>query len=195
MADPKAKDAPKRQNLEARFDPSPAEVQAADVRAPSTLYSDKGDKPPPVAENKGGAKAAPKKSVSDLAYGTAEPQGAVAARTALTRDHASAEALAQILEDHPQDKEAILREAEQHRGAGFSADVERFAQKAGERPQQAQALAEAATAAQAPEAKQHDERGAEIQRGEATQQGPQTTEAGAEGGVHQVQQVDTQQTE
>lgn len=195
MADPKAKDAPKRQNLAARFDPAPAEVQTADVRGGSTTrYSDKGDKPPPVTEAKPGAKAAPK-SVSDLAYGTPETQGALAARTALARDHGTAEALAKIVQDHPQDRAAILREAEQQRGAGFAADVQRIEERAAVKPQEERVLAEAAAGAKVPEGKTHDERGAEIQRGEATQQGAETSEAPAAGGVHQVQQIDTQQTE
>lgn len=195
MADPKAKDAPKRLNLEARFDPAPAEVQSADSRGPSTLYSDKGDKPPPVNEAKPGAKAAPKKSVSDLAYGTGEPQGAVAARTALGRDNATVETLAQILQDHPMDRAAILREAEAQRGASFAADVQRFEQKASEKPQEERVLAEAAAGAKAPEAKKQDERGAEIQRGQATKQGEKSTEGAVESGVNQVEQVDTQQIE
>ena len=191
MADPKAKDAPKRQNLEARFDPAPAEVQGAESRGGSTLYSDAGDKPP-VTEGpaKAGAKAGAK-SVSDLAYGSADPLGAIAARTALTRGNGGAETVARILADHPTDRAAILREAEQLRGAGFAADVRRCEQKATERPKDVRQHADPAPA---PDAKKQDERGVEVQTGEATKADAET-ETSAEGGVHQAQQVDTQMTE
>ncbi len=190
MADPKAKDAPKRQNLEARFDPAPAEVQGAESHRGSTLYSDTGDKPP-VTEGpaKPGAKAGAK-SVSELAYGSAEPAGALAARAALTRDNGGAEIVARILADHPTDRAAILREAEQLRGASFTADVRRWEQKATEKPQDDRQLADPT---QAPDVKKQDERGVEVQTGEATKAGAET-ETSAEG-VHQVQQADTQMTE
>jgi hypothetical protein len=195
VADPKAKDAPKRLNMEARFDVAPPEVQGPTESPGSTLYSDAGDKPP-VAEGpaKPGAKVGAK-SVSDLAYGAAEPPGALAARNALTRDNGGAEAVARILADHPMDRAAILREAEQLRGAGFAADVKRCEQKTAEKPQDDRPFTVAADPSQAaPEAKK-DERGAEVQSGQATKQGAETTEPSAEGGVNQVQQVDTQMTE
>lgn len=192
MADPNAKDAPKRLNMEARFDVAPPEVQGPTESPGSTLYSDAGDKPP-VAEGpaKPGAKVGAK-SVSDLAYGAAEPAGAVAARNALTRDNQGAEAVARILADHPMDRAAILREAEQLRGAGFAADVQRCEQKAAEKPQDERPVA--VDPSQAPEPKK-DERGTEIRTGESTQKAGETSEASAEAGVHQVQQVDTQMTE
>lgn len=194
MADPKAKDAPKRLNMEARFDVAPPEVQGPTESPGSTLYSDAGDKPP-VTEGpaKPGAKAGAK-SVSELAYGAAEPAGALAARNALTRDNGGAEAVARILADHPMDRAAILREAEQLRGAGFSADVKRCEQKATEKPQDDRPFAVAADPSQAPELKK-DERGTEVQTGEATQKAGETSEASTEAGVNQVQQVDTQMTE
>jgi hypothetical protein len=192
VADPKAKDAPKRLNLEARFDVASPEVQGPTESLGSTLYSDAGDKPPVTqGPAKPGAKGGAK-SVSDLAYGAAEPAGALAARNALTRDNGGAEVVARILADHPMDRAAILREAEQLRGAGFAADVKRCEQKAAEKPQDDRPVA--ADPSQAPEPKK-DERGAEIQTGEATQKAGETSEASADAGVHQVQQVDTQMTE
>jgi hypothetical protein len=194
VADPKAKDAPKRLNMEARFDVAPPEVQGPTESPGSTLYSDKGDKPPVVdGPAKPGAKAGAK-SVSELAYGAAEPAGALAARAALTRDNGGAEAVARILADHPMDRGAILREAEQLRGAGFAADVKRCEQKATEKPQDDRAFAVTADASQAAAEPKKDERGAEVQTGEAQKTG-ETSEQDAEGGVHQVQQVDTQMTE
>jgi hypothetical protein len=195
VADPKAKDAPKRLNLEARFDIAPPEVAGAAVDSRgSTLYSDAGDKPP-VAEGpaKPGAKPAAK-SVSDQAYGSAEAVGAIAARNVLTRDNGGAEAIAKVLQDHPTDRAAILREAEQLRGAGFAADVQRCEQKAADKPHDA-ATAVAVDASRTPDPRKHDERGAEIQAGQATEQGGETSETSADGGVHKVQQVDTQMTE
>jgi hypothetical protein len=194
VADPKAKDAPKRLNLEARFDVAPPEVQGPTESPGSTLYSDRGDKPP-VTE--GPAKPTAKagaKSVSELAYGSADPVGALAARTALTRDNGGAEAIARILQDHPMDRAAILQEAEQLRGAGFAADVKRCEQKATAKPQDDRPFAAPADTAQ-PDLKKHDERGTEIQTGESTQQAGETAEGAAAAGVHQVQQVDTQMTE
>jgi hypothetical protein len=194
VADPKAKDAPKRLNMEARFDVAPPEVKGETESRGSTLYSDAGDKPP-VTEGpaKPGAKAGAK-SVSELAYGATEPAGALAARAALTRENGGAEAVARILADHPMDRAAILREAEQLRGAGFAADVKRSEQKATEKPKDDRPLAVAADPSQAPEPKK-DERGTEVQTGEATQKAGETSEAATEAGVNQVQQVDTQMTE
>ncbi len=194
MADPTAKDAPKRQNMEARFDVAPPEVQGPTESPGSTLYSDAGDKPPVTdGPAKPGAKAGTK-SVSELAYGSVEPEGALAARTALTRDNGGADTVARILADHPRDRAAILREAEQLRGAGFTADVRRIEQKATEKPRDDRAFAVDADASQIAEPKKVDERGTAVQTGEATQQAGET-EAAAEAGVTQTQQVDTQMTE
>lgn len=195
MADPKAKDAPKRLNMEARFDVAPPAVAGPTEAAQATRYTDAGTKPP-VADGpaKPEAAKAGAKSVSEMAYGSGEAAGVVAARSALTRDHLGAEAVARLLADHPTDRAAILREAEQIRGAGFAADVQRHEVNAAEKPQDERPLGGDADAAMAAEPKKQDERGAEIQRGEATKAEGET-ESSAEGGVHQVQQVDTQMTE
>lgn len=177
--------------MEARFDVAPPEVQGPTQTPSSTLYTDTGDKPPVAA---GPAKQGAAKSVSDLAYGTAEPAGALAARTALTHQSGGAETVARILADHPLDRAAILREAEQLRGAAFTADVRRIEQKAAEKPEAERQLALAADASQVAEPKQADARGAEVQTGVATKAG-ESTEVSPEGGVQQLEQADTQMTE